>query len=280
MIAAYLFRFLAWVCRSISPDQATAKLDFLAHLYWRIDASKRDHVTQNLKALTGNPEEAKRLTPLVYKEFAYFIYEFFSNHKAAIENREEIVPYARQMLGAPGEQSSLILMGHYGNWEIGLKHLLELGYPVCTVSMHHSHPKVDAFFEELRSHPNLQCHDLNEGIGPILKAIEQNNIIALACERDYAKNGYQLELFDATFAFPRGPAFLMKKFKLPAFVFEQQRLSLLKFNYHLISIEPPQTNEKLEALSLRIAKAVFQVILKRPEQWLTFDPYFLNHKTK
>lgn len=270
---------MAWICQVISPNRVLSKLDFLAKLYWRIDFSKRENVTKNLTCLTGNQGEALRLTPLVYREFSYFIYEFFSKRPASIENREEIVPYAQKRLGSPGSKSSLILMGHYGNWEIGLKHLLELNYPVCTISMHHSHPKVDTFFQELRQHPNLRCHHLDEGIKPILKAIDQNYIIALACERDYTKNGYTLSLFDANFSFPRGPAFLMKKFKLPAFVFSQERLGLLRFKYDLNPIKAPKKEENIEALSLRIAKAVFEVILKKPEQWLTFDPYFFKSKT-
>lgn len=280
LFAACLFHFLAWVCQSTSPEKVIRKLEFLASLYWRIDVLKRKNVTQNLTVITGSSEEAKRLTPLVYREFAFFIYEFFSKRPAAIENRVEIVPYARQALGPPGTKPSLILMGHYGNWEIALQHLLELGYPVCTISMHHSHPKVDSFFQNLRQHPKLKCHHLNEGIKPILKAIEENYIVALACERDYTRNGYALSMFGQNFSFPKGPAFLMKKFKLPAFVFSQERLSLLNFKYGLIPLTPAEKQESMDALSQRIAKAVFGVILKKPQQWLTFDPYFSNLKSK
>ena len=278
MLAAWLFRFFAWLCITLPEQNIKLIIDLLSSLYYRLDFRKRHHVKKNLSVILNDSEKISQLTPKVYQHFGYFLYEFFSKKTFEMKSKSFLSPHT--VLGNPGEHSSLILTGHYGNWELGLRHLLNLGYKVSTITMHHSHSKVDHFFDEMRQHPNLTCHDLEKGLQPIMRSIQNKHIVALACERDYTQRGFQFEFMNSEIKFPKGPAYLIKKFKRPTFIFSQERTNLLSFNYDLIPLSFNSEAESLEMLSYRVAKEVFRVILNKPEQWLTFDPYFIDSMKK
>ena len=97
--------------------------------------------------------------------------------------------HLQQHLGKVGSSSSILLMGHYGNWEVALQQLLATQYPVTTLSMKHSSPEVDEFFNRQRHHPGLECADIGQGLKPLFHALTQNRQVALACERDYKNQG-------------------------------------------------------------------------------------------
>jgi len=209
----------------------------------------------------------------VYREFAYFLYEFFSKNPSKVENETDLKSQLELKLGIPGEKSSMILMGHYGNWEIALQKLLEQGYHVTTLSMSHSNPQIDHFFNRLRRHPCLHCHSLETGLKPLLSAIEKKHIIALACERDYRKTGLTLSLFNSHFNFPLGPALIIKRTGLTTYIASQYRLGLLNFNFQLNPLDF-SAESSIASISLHIAQQLFEIIKVHPEQWLTFEPYF------
>lgn len=223
--------------------------------------------------MVGPEKTTKKLAFETYQEFSLFLYEFFSKKSAITINQAELEQDLKDSLGYPGKEPAIILMGHYGNWEVALRQLLSHGYTVNTLSMKHSNSKVDTFFNKLRQHENLKCFDIQAGLRPLLKAVQNNEIIALACERDYLHSGIQLELFDHQFNFPTGPAMILKKMKLPAYTFYQERSHLLNFKSRLYPFNyDPQ--ESIHNLSFNIAENLFRLIQKNPTQWLTFEPYF------
>ena len=200
------------------------------------------------------------------------------------ENELELKKKVREQLGEPNEKEALLLIPHCGNWELTLRQLLSMGYPVTTVIMPHSHEDVNEFFHELRYHPNLETASLENGMRACLRALAQKRIVALACERDYTGQGLELEIFDQRVFFPKGPAWLMLSKKTPTFFTNCQRLRLNHFRAELIPMHLPEAmpKDKEEALLTAcqtIANRVFKNIEENPEQWITFDPVFRTKKS-
>jgi lauroyl/myristoyl acyltransferase len=195
------------------------------------------------------------------------------------QNEDQLKSHVRKQLGAPHEQGTLMLIPHCGNWELTLRQLLAMDYPVTTIIMPHSHEDVNEFFHELRYYPNLETASLDNGMRACLRALNQKRIVALACERDYTGQGLELEMFDQLISFPKGPAWLMLSKQPPTFFVNCQRLKLNHFKVELIPMTLPENlpEDKEEAVlvtSEKIAQRVFNNIDENPDQWITFDPVF------
>lgn len=276
------YQALHALCQNVPRPLATKVLPALAHIYKRADEKHRLHVERNLAVLGDYlKRDTSQLVDEVFFHFACFIYEFFSfnnDRLTQFASDQSMEKKLRDTFGSPGEKAGLILVNHHGNWEIALKKVLALGYPMMTVALHHGNAGVDDFFNQMRSHPGLRVSYLEEGTGPCLQAIEEKRLLALACERDYTGRGVDVELAGKSVTFPVGPAYLHHKTGVKLARARMTRLEIDAFDILLEPIEIPDSVYKctspIESLTRHIAQSVFSLIYECPEQWITFDDFF------
>lgn len=272
------YSFLKRLCEVTPPVVAERLLYSISFFYWMFDYKHRKYVKRNLDVIKSNIKKEK--VPSVndvYFHFAQFIYEFFSYQKHFSYKKFQPNVELLDALGKPWERSSMILVTHQGNWEMSLQKLLQSGYPVLTVVMRHNNKEIDAFFHSLREHPLLEVSYLEEGIRPCIKAIRENRILALACERDYSHHGVEVNVAGRSVLFPKGPGYLYQKYKLPIFHGVSRRQSLGKFDEQLLKIDEElllKAKSNLQSITQIIADTLFCEIYHSPEQWITFDDFF------
>ena len=237
----------------------------LGRLYWALAFNSRKIVAQNLRLLGTQ----KNSTFGVFHHFGLFLYEFFSLKKPIIYEEEKLLQQFNQSFGGPGEKGGLLLLPHLGNWELALRWILDQGYQVDTIAHQHSSPEIDEIFHNLRAHPHLKVHPLEQGGRACLKAIKQKRIVALACERDYTGQGEKVTFEDFSTHFPSGPTWLMRAKNCETKLIECKRLSLLKFE---IQIHPFNLEGDPQDGTRQLAQAIYKLIRKHPLQWITFDP--------
>jgi lauroyl/myristoyl acyltransferase len=271
------FRLIERICQSLSPKTASFFIKHLAGLYAKCDARRAEIVLDNLSALAGD-EIAKSLVPKVYENFGLFMYEFFSQSNSSYTNEESLKPELLTQLGSPGQKANLLLTAHMGNWELDLKFLLNMGYRITTIALEHSHPEVDVFFDKLRSHPNLSCHDLKRGLSSCRKALQQKEIVALACDRDILNSGVTLDYRDHRFSLPLGPSWLIQRMKPDVFTIQSQRTDCGTFHCRLKPLDHSRLDGDIESITHAWGKQVFHWVESHPEQWLTFDRIFNKAK--
>lgn len=277
--AAKAYDLLAAFCCKMPLPILNSIIENLSWVYQKLNKKNDLHVVSNLNQLSKHLNRdlsSKHLD--VYKHFGWFLIEFFRAHKYPPQPLPDtIIKDTLNKMGRPGEQANLILVGHYGNWEIALKHVLNMGYKVTTIAMKHSDCEVDAFFSKMRHHPNLTVRYLEDGFKYCIKAMRNKEVVALACERDYTENGHPVSIAGAQVPFPKGPATLIKKYKPNVFFGECIRRSLNQFDMQLVPFRHPD-QEEVDEITQAIANQLFDLIYKHPEQWITFDDFFQLNK--
>lgn len=258
------YRVLIGVCKSIPAAIAPPILRALGSIYYLLASGPRKTVSENLRRL-GIEDSGRD----VFHHFSYFLFEFFSQKKAIVQEEEKLLDEFTQHFGAPGEQGGLLLLPHLGNWEVSLRWLLDQGYSVDTIAQGHSSNDVDHVFKKLRHHPRLKVHPLNTGARSCLRALKSNRIIALACERDYSNQGIRVDFEHFHTDFPTGPSWLMGSGNWKTALVECSRQSLLHFK---IQIHPFSPSGDLEERTRLLARAIYDIIRRHPLQWITFDP--------
>ncbi len=280
--AALGYEILAW-CSVKAPDRLLNKIiPSIASLYNKFDAAHSVFVRNNLKVISEyTGKDFAHLEKKIYEHFAMFMIEFFrvgSQSKVVppVETKDRI----HKALGEPGEKANLILVGHYGNWEVALQHLLGIGYSVTTVAMNHSDKKVDAFFSKMRYHKNITVSYLDQGLRPCIKALKNKHILALACERDYTGTGVPVNIAGREISFPIGPAWLISKYHPDTFLGVYKRLALGEFETSLQKLEFDEKESDLNLITQSISDKLFEHIYENPAQWITFDDFFASFKNE
>jgi lauroyl/myristoyl acyltransferase len=272
-IALFGFKRLKQLCQNLNPSKAKKKIDFLAQLYYRLDWKKKNNVHANLNALLGEKADPS-LGPEVYRHFGYFLFEFFSEHPQTFIDQNQLKKSCFELLGEPGAKANLMLTSHSANWESNLRFFLNLGYRVTTVAQAHSHPDIDRFFGELRDHPNLHCSGLNTGLSACRHALQNQEIVALACERDLLGTGLPFQWKQHSLSLPLGPSWLIKRFGPDTFFVHSKRIQLGAFSTQISPINTSDCDGDLKEITKKWGQMLLENIEASPEQWLNFEPLF------
>lgn len=255
----------------------------IAKIYARL-ASSRSCVVKNLQALEPGARVSPASVDRIYDHFAFSLYEFFSGRRFDVRcgspEFDSMPEYLRSRLGptGAGQESRLLLGAHLGNWEIGMRTIVENGYRMSAIALGHSHPGIDQLFGELRRHPNLEMIDLGCGLRPFLRAIQQGRMLALVCDRDYTGNGVPVRMGEHQVFFPSGPARLYLQTKTPAVLCHALRESPDHFRFEVDPLDLDAFELKNVpghvAVSQLIADRLLDIIHRHREQWGTFYDYF------
>jgi lauroyl/myristoyl acyltransferase len=274
--AALGYKIMGYCCAYTPSFVLKIILPFLAGLFHRFDSRHVGNVKKNLDILSKHTgRDFSGLEKKVYKNFAFFMAEFF---KAGIRRdvflQENLKKKINDTLGQPGEKANLILVGHYGNWELALKQLLGMGYSVTTIAMNHSDSNVDKFFSDMRNHENITVAYLNQGLKPCIRALRNKEIIALACERDYTGNGIAVNIAGQEVGFPHGPAWLISKYNPDTYLGIYKRKSFGEFDSILEKFDFKDSLSEVSDITQEISDKLFHHIYEDPSQWITFDDFF------
>ena len=272
IIALYLPLRLAYKVAVVFSD--------LHYLFaWR----DRRNVAANLEVIfpQKTKPEIRRIRKIVFRNFAKYLVDFFRfkklNRDYVKENVHfENLAYLDSALDAA--KGVIILTAHIGNWELGGVAVAIKGYPIAAVALPHRHKKVDMFFNSQRESSGLRVIPLGQAARDSLKALRQNQIIALVGDRDFTNKGEIIDFLGMPTYLPEGPAVFSLKTGasiLPVFVLrESDDTFTLKFEK---PIEFNPTGDKINDrrnLIFQYKLVIEDYIRHYPEQWLMFRRFW------
>jgi KDO2-lipid IV(A) lauroyltransferase len=111
----------------------------------------------------------------------------------------------------------------------------------------------------------------------VLKALRDNEVVCLLCDRDLDRTGVEVEFFGERTTLPPGPAMLSLRTGapiLPTAVYFTPR-----YNGHHAIVRPPVPTQRLGGLredvgrvTQLLARELEFLIRRAPEQWHLFQP--------
>jgi KDO2-lipid IV(A) lauroyltransferase len=239
------------------------------------------------KEKLGVPYTEKELSQLVketYDNFSRYLVDFFSIPKWDVRRIEEKVQIENiEFLdeGLRGGKGVLDLTAHVGNWELSGIVASILGYKITAIAIPYLSPVVTKIYKERRNSKGVEV--LLTGSNPkgILKALRQNRILAVLGDKTFTEKGIKTTFLGVESLIPRGPATLAVKtgafFTAGFFIMEKDRYKFFFKKINLPSISLPE-EEQINYLFNQGIKAIEEVILKYPSQWLNFSPILIDEK--
>lgn len=173
----------------------------------------------------------------------------------------------------------ILALPHLGGWEWAGRWLIERGYRMTVVVEPIEPPELFEWFAELRQKLGMTVVPLGPGVaGTILKALRDNEVVCLLCDRDIDRTGVEVDFFGERTTLPAGPATLGLRTGAP--VLPVAAYFTDRYNGHHAVVRPPlplvRSGAGLRAdvaSGTQLLAAELEYLIRRaPEQWHLFQP--------
>jgi KDO2-lipid IV(A) lauroyltransferase len=189
-----------------------------------------------------------------------------------VDGYEHITEARRRGHGA------ILALPHLGGWEWAGRWLADQGHPVTVVVERIEPPELFDWFAQLRAKLGMTVVALGPDAGrATLRALKQNAVVCLLCDRNIGAGGVGVEFFGETTLLPAGPATLALRTGaplLPVGVYFTGRHS-----GHSAIVRPPVPAARRGSLRDDVARitqalaAELEFLIRRaPDQWHLFQP--------
>jgi len=285
-----VFRYLLYIIGQFIalhlPLKAGYKLaEVISDTRYLFAYQDRRAVRGNLKVIfpQKSDREIRQIRIRIFRNFAKYLVDFFRFSKIDQEYirqniRLENLHYIDQALREG--KGAIALTAHLGNWELGGIVIPLLGYPFWAVALPHKDKRVNAFFNFQRESKGLKVIPLGRAVRKCLDVLKNNEIVALAGDRDFTEKGMVIDFFGKPTFLPEGAAaFALKTGAriVPGFMFRNKDDSFTLRMEKPIEFIPTQNNQDDLIRLIRQCKMVIEdYIRKYPEQWYMFRRFWIE----
>jgi len=243
---------------------------------------RRRMVARHLRRVHGEVEEVA-LRREVRRSFASYARYWLESFRVPDRTPEELRAgmscdgFEHVEAARAAGKGVILALPHLGGWEYGGAWLGALGHPVSVVVEPLEPPELFQWFAEFRVRLGMDVLPLGPGVsGAVLRALRENRIVCLLCDRDLVGDGPEVTFFGERTTLPAGPVTLGLRSGapvLPAAVYFDGR------DRHRGRVGPPldlgrrgRLRDDLAAGTQALAAALEGLIAAAPEQWHLLQP--------
>ncbi len=208
------FRTALGALNALPPAVARSVGAGVASLGYRPFRIRADHVRQNLaRAFPGQTEDWRR--EIAAQSYAHLGREMIAMMQLSrmspdeLIARTEVVDYERiGRMVRESEGGTVVVGGHFGNWEIGTATMAARGYPVNLVAQRQTNPLFDEYLVDARRRLGIRVIERRQAPRLGLRALRRGEILVFGADQNAGRNGIFVPFFGHPASTHRGPALL------------------------------------------------------------------------
>lgn len=217
LMVAAIFRYL--------PLKAGLKLGaFLGKLAWRIDREHRRIALKNIELAVGlavNKSQSQKLVKMVYLNLGRSMAEFFYMPRVKRSYLEGYVHIeGKEILDSALAQGKgvILVLGHFGNWELNNAIYGLLGYPITAVAFKQNNPLTDKVINQYRQCQGVRVIYDQTPYSELAAILRKGQILALVADQDAGSHGVFVDFLGRPASTAKGPAVLALRTGAPLIV--------------------------------------------------------------
>jgi KDO2-lipid IV(A) lauroyltransferase len=275
------------VARLLPSWLAYRVADLLGRAWHRLDGRRRRVVAANLarvQSWRGAPAEGPAFRRLVERAFVeharYWMEVFRLRHYPEERFAAMLRPVGWDELRPAFAAGLIVTVAHHGNFE-PFAHFLEAHGLAGISPVEETEPRELYEFlvaRRLVGGRAIRLVPLSESVRPMLAALREGQLVALAADRDLAGDGIEVTMFGHATTLPAGPATLALRTGKPLYVARAVREGPERFTATAWRVEVALAGDRradVAALTRAMGARLEQVIGDAPEQWFgAFQPYW------
>ena len=276
-----LIRFFAFLFRALPVSWSVGLGMAIGWFAYRVIGIRRKVALSNLSIAFPQkpPAELERIACKSYCHWGGMGAEFASLPKISERYiRKYIIFDGEDVLRRANEQGkgTLIISGHFGNWELMGSVNAYLGYKVTYIVATQTNKLVDKFIDDLRRMHGIQIWKMRNAPRGILASLRDNRYIALMIDQDAGRDCVFVPFFDKDASTHKGPAIFHLLKGAPLVISSCTRIRGPRYRILFEEVNLPSLegdNEaKIYQIMAYLTKLLEEKVCQHPEQ------YFWMHK--
>lgn len=282
--ASYLaYRAGAEIARALPPALALPIARAASRGMTRVWRGRHEEVERNVRRVLGSDASARAVrdaTAEVFANYARYWQEMFRlsrerpdsfDARVDDEGYEHVVDACRLGGGA------ILALPHLGNWDLAGAWMAARGHGVTTVAEPVQPRELFDWFVAERAKVGMEVVALGPGsVTELLRALTENKIVALVCDRDLAQSGVPVDFFGAPTTMPGGPATLALRTGAPLLPVGAYFLPDGRQRIQILAPVPAERSGRLRDDVARVTQDLarrFEALIRvAPGQWLMMQP--------
>lgn len=232
----------------------------------------------NLKAAFAkekSPKELKAITKRVYQTLVQTFMEILNLTKINrkyVDNYVEVVNMDRIRNAAKSGRGTILLTGHFGDWELSSLVSSVEGFPIMVLAREQKMKRLNELLNQLRE--SNGCKVIRKGISTknILRALYEQNIVGILSDQDAGKNGMFVDFFGRPASCHSGPFEIAQRTNsliLPNFIVRTKGAHHKLFLEEYIDLKDLSSSKDDIKQGLQEFTSLLEsYIRKYPDQWL------------
>jgi KDO2-lipid IV(A) lauroyltransferase len=271
-------RAAARLARALGPARYPLA-DGVAMCVYAFDRQRRQRTAVNHRRLDPaiDAREARRRARRSFREYGRTTADFiWANGMDDDVIRRHSVVHGMEHLHAAlaGGRGGIIVMSHYGNWDMAANAAIARDTPVTTVMA----PLGPEAFTDLvlwaRQRNQMEVHTPRNAARSLLRALQANRCVGLLCDIPGAGPTTDVAYCGGLVPFSTVPAWLAQRTGAPLLPAESTRH---QDGLYEIVIHPPVAvvqGDEEQAIMQRLARILEVAVQRRPSQWYPFGPVY------
>ena len=286
MFKFYIYKIGFFIANRLPKEFVNRFAIFLSDMQYLFSFRDRRNVRNNLKIILPSHENLSSQTREVFRNFGRYLLEFFRMQRMIDQEyiRRNIKLGNLDIIHKVLEKGkgAIFLTAHIGNWELGAVVMAMLGFPVVVIALPNKERPVNDLFNKQRELKGVRVVQANSAIRKCVEILKNNQIVALAADRDFSENGIVMDFFGKKTLIPKGTAIFSMKTGAPIIpVF----LTRNEDNTFTLVIEEPIApgvmqhgdidHQVLMPTMKKYTAIIEDKIRQFPTQWLMFRPFWV-----
>lgn len=277
-----LLRIVGTLVRPFSLARASNVGAAVGGLAWRPLKIRADRVERAVRACFPefSPERVRQVARASYRALGRIAMEIIWLSRAT---KQDLLDYFDAPVGWEHVEAALasgngaiIVMGHFGNWELGAAYLAARGVPTDAVAMHMANPLSDGFITRTRTRLGLHVVFDEQAVRRIPKALKEGRAIVLVSDQG-AKGlaATYVPFFGRPAKTPRGAAVFARRYDLPIVFVAAVRQPDNRYRLHATPVPVASSGDKerdVEETVRNYTRVIEDYVKQYPEQ------YFWQHR--
>jgi len=281
-LSYFSYRLLGALVPWIPPRLGYALFDRLGDLAHDRATSSRRNVYHNLRHVLGSetdPAHLEGVARQIFRHQARNYYDLFRVAALSAEQiREFVTPRGMENIDKALQAGKGIVMftAHYGSLDIASQRLALEGYPITVVAEHLKPERLFRYVTSLRATHGLRFIPNDSFLRPLYRALRNNEILALASDRNLTGSGRLVSFFGAPALLPDGHVRLALRCGaklLPTFGRRRPDNSFEIITEPALELQPSGDAERDVGTAMdALVSVVERYVGQHPEQWVLFQP--------
>lgn len=244
--------------------------------------ARRRLVRRNLERAWGGRRgevETQRAVAAAFESYARYWLELFRlpSDPDGMLDGWSIEGFDHVEAGMADGRGTIVALPHLGGWETAGLWMTSQGHRLSVVVERVEPPELFDWFVDVREALGLHVIPLGPDVATrALKALADNSVLCLLCDRDLTGDGVEVEFFGETTTLPGGPALLALRTGAPLL---PTAVYFTPHGGHHAVVRPPldatrrgKLRNDVADLTQRLAHELEELIRAAPEQWHLMQP--------